>query len=144
TPVMLVPPRKRGGSRCGVMDHASAHTVPRPEPILTQEIQWDQEVHDDPAGRKSGGADRCALCEAPAPSHRRRSGALCVEMGLIGHARWTGQMSEQCSGSVGPSAGRSLSRLCDELTASSSAAGGPGSPGTSVEKAISAISVKEF
>src|SRR5262249_48759408 len=75
TPVMLVPPRKREGSRCGVMDHASAHTVPRPEPILTQEIQWDQEVHDDPAGRKSGGADRCALCEAPAPSHRRRVGA---------------------------------------------------------------------
>src|SRR5262249_41600380 len=52
TSVMLVPPRKRGGSRCGVMDHASAHTVahtvPRPEPILTQEIQWDQEVHGQP------------------------------------------------------------------------------------------------
>src|SRR5215475_6501075 len=46
TSVMLVPPRKRGGSRCGVMDHA----VPRPEPILAREIQWDQEIHGRPHG----------------------------------------------------------------------------------------------
>src|SRR5262249_26453348 len=28
----------------------SAHAVPRPEPILTQEIQWDQEIHGQPHG----------------------------------------------------------------------------------------------
>src|SRR6266516_490918 len=43
TYIMLVPPGKEEhraasyGSRC---DHA----VPRPEPILTQEVQWDQEM----------------------------------------------------------------------------------------------------
>jgi hypothetical protein len=27
------------------MDHARAHAVPRPKAMLTQEVQWDQEIH---------------------------------------------------------------------------------------------------
>src|SRR5262249_38892751 len=43
TSVTLVPPRKEE-DRCVVMGSRPDHAGPRPKPILTQEVQWDQEM----------------------------------------------------------------------------------------------------
>src|SRR5262245_11614135 len=71
--VMPVPPRKEEDRATAFMDHAvritpfesrRALAVPQPNPMLTQEVQWDQELHGHPPrlGTRVNGPLGAILC----------------------------------------------------------------------------------